>query len=206
MPEEEQETGRVGAKRVQRLLEATTRFNLPYDAYQHKERVTLKMITGHVETYDLNGDHLDGDGQALTRVYVESKNLKGAGGQSAEFRRFLAQAYSATKAVMEDTGTDPKYEFMWATTCPWIGDGFRDVATEDALRVAITTEAVRDENVLIGGKRVPKVVPDGHDIEEVVLRAVTGRIWVWVISDRHEQMSISRKVRGWISQMREEAA
>lgn len=206
MPEEEQEIGRQGAKRVQRLLEATTRFKLPYDAYQHKERVTLKMLTGHVETYDLNGDHLDEDGQAVTRVYVESKNLQGAGGQSAEFKRFLAQAYSATKAQLDDTRTDPKYEFMWATTCPWIGDGFRQVAIEDSVRAAVEGEIARDEEVLIAGKRLPKVVPAGHAIDEQVLRDVTKRIWVWVISDRHEDMSISRKVRGWISQMREEAA
>jgi hypothetical protein len=40
MPEVEQETGRKGVARVKRLLEASMRFDLPYDAYQHQARVT----------------------------------------------------------------------------------------------------------------------------------------------------------------------
>ena len=79
MPEEEQEIGRLGAKRVKRLLEATLRFSLPYNAYQHKERVSLEMLTGHLGTYDLNGDVVDENGVATTRVFIESKNLDGAG-------------------------------------------------------------------------------------------------------------------------------
>ena len=72
------------------------RFNLPYNAYQNPERVSLKMLTGRRETYDLNGDHLDESGRETTRMFVESKDLQGAGGQAAEFKQFLAQAYSAT--------------------------------------------------------------------------------------------------------------
>ena len=186
MPEVEQETGRVGAKRIQRLLEATLRFKLPYDAYAHRERVMLKMLTGRVETYDLKGDYVGEDGRAVTSIYVESKNVAGAGSQSSEFRRFLAQAYSATKQVMVDMRVDPKYEFMWATTCPWKGDGFRDVASLVSLRSAVVAE--------VGGE----VIPEGHGIDEEVLAAVKERLWVWVVSDRQEHMLISAEMRGWV--------
>ena len=204
MPEEEQEIGRVGAKRVQRLLEATLRFRLPYDAYQHKERVSLRMLTGHYETYDLNGDHLDEDAQEVTRVYVESKNLAGAGNQSWEFTRFLAQAYSATKSVIDDSSMDPKYEFMWATTCPWKGDGFRQVASWEAVKQAVEQEAARDETVLVAGKKWPKVVPDGCVPDDDLVRTVAERIWVWVISDKQEKLSLSGKMRGWIRERLEQ--
>ena len=62
----------MGVKRVKRLLEGSLRFKLPYNAYQHPERVRLEMLTGHQETYDLNGDYLDENGQEVTRVYGQS--------------------------------------------------------------------------------------------------------------------------------------
>lgn len=192
MPEEEQEIGRAGVKRVQRLLEGTLRFRLPYDAYKHKERVSLKMLGGMVKLYDLNGDFLDEQGQAVTRIFVESKNLADAGGQSAEFEEFLARAYSATMQEREDTGIDPKWEFMWATTCPWKGSGFRQVAEKAALEAAI--EAHR------GGP----VIPEDHVIDRDVLDHVQERLWVWVISDRQEDMTLSAEMRGWVLKQLEE--
>lgn len=132
--------------RVKRLLEGFMRFTLPYDAYQHKERVTLELLTGTVETYDLTGDHLDEDGEPQTRIFVESKNVDDAAGQSAEFKRFLAQAYSATAKRKQDLNGDPKCEFMWATSCPWKGTGFRQAASKENLRQAV--EDHLDDDVL----------------------------------------------------------
>jgi hypothetical protein len=198
MPEIETEIGRVGTKRVKRLLEATTRFRLPYNAYQHAERVSLEMLTGVIETYDLNGDYLDEHGNEVTRIYVESKSVDGAGSQSIEFRRFLAQAYSAT-LVGNEKGLDPKYEFMWATTCPWKGDGFRQVATWEAVRDAVIWEAARDvDKILIKGKKVPRVIPEDHVVDDGLARTVAARIWVWVIAERHEEMSLGEEMRRWV--------
>lgn len=199
VPEKEQEIGRQGVLRVKRLLEASTRFELPYDSYQQAERVVLPMLTGHVETYDLNGDHLDADGRALTRIFVESKHQHDAGSQSAEFKRFLAQAYSGTEHALRTIKTDPKYEFMWATTCPWIGKGFNEVSSEEKLREAVADEIKRDPEVLVGGKKgPPKVIPDDHVINEDTVRKVAARLWVWVISTRHEEMTPSEEVRGLV--------
>src|ERR1039458_1268215 len=177
MPEEEQEIGRIGAQRVKRLLEATLRFKLPYNAYQHKERVSLDMLTGHIESYDLNGDMLDEDGVALTRVFIESKNVDGAGSQSVEFKRFLSQAYSATKHRLgpNNGGADPKYEFMWATTCPWKGNGFRKVAEWTEVRDAIVWDRDRDIETLVAGRKVPRAIPEGHEVDEEV---------VWTVAER----------------------
>jgi hypothetical protein len=194
-----QETGRVGAKRVKRLLEATLRFKLPYNAYQHAERVSVEMMTGIIETYDLNGDYLDENGRELTRIYVESKNLEGAGSQSIEFKRFLAQAYSATH-VLKAKGLDPKLEFMWATTCPWKGDGFRRVASWQEVRDAALWDATRDLTVPVGGRVLQRAVTDGHKPDNDLARLVADRIWVWVISDRHEEMSMGTKMRGWVQE------
>jgi hypothetical protein len=81
LAEEHHESGRRGAKRVKRLLEATQRFSLDYNAYENPARVKLKMLTGHVERYDLTGDYLDEDGTAKTPIFIESKNVKEPGSQ-----------------------------------------------------------------------------------------------------------------------------
>jgi hypothetical protein len=77
-------------KRVQRLLEATFRSKLPYDAYQNPARIRQKLLGGGTKDYDLAGDFLGEDGRPKTRIFIESKNVDGAGGQSAEFALFLA--------------------------------------------------------------------------------------------------------------------
>ena len=120
----------------------------------------------------------------VTRIYVESKNLEGAGNQALEFRRFLAQAYSATKNSLgaDNKGIDPKWEFMWATTCPWKGDGFRTVADWQEVRKAAEWDSTRDETIPVAGSKLARAVPAGHVIDEDVARMVADRIWVWVIS------------------------
>jgi hypothetical protein len=164
------------------------RFHLPYDAYQHPERVRLKMLTGRVESYDLTGDHFDEGRQDATRIYIESKSVAGPGSQSAEFKRFLAQAYSATSTGFQDLGTDPKYRFMWATTSPWKGEGFRQVASPKSISSAVTEH--------VGGQ----ILPPGHGVDDDLIRTVSERVWVWVISDHQEEMTIGSKMRGWIMQ------
>jgi hypothetical protein len=200
MPEEEQEIGREGVARVKRLLEGTLRFSLPYNAYQHRERVTLTMLTGHLETYDLNGDVLNEHGQERTRLFIESKNVDGAGSQGLEFKRFLAQAYSATRHPIDQGLPDPKYEFMWATTCPWKGDGFRRIATADEVSGAVEWDKTRDPDELLMGRKMAKVVPDDHNIDHELVRTVATRIWVWVISERQDEMILSAQMRGWLQQ------
>jgi hypothetical protein len=170
------------------LLEGTFRFELPYDAYQHQVRVSLAMLGGRVKRYDLHGDYRDEDGVTQTRIFIECKNVEDAAGQGAEFVEFLARAYSATKKVISDVGNDPRYEFMWATTCPWKGTGFRQVASRDALSAAVATH--------IGGD----IIPAGHEPDADLITEIAKRIWVWVVSDRQEDMSIGPMMRGWIAQ------
>ncbi|HEX3361331.1 MAG TPA: hypothetical protein VHS74_10100 [Solirubrobacterales bacterium] len=194
MPETEQQIGMDGVKRVRRLLDGTMRFRLPYDVYGSPERVVLPLLPeGERKHFDLAGDLLDEDGRPSSPIYVESKNVKGAGDQATKFKDFLAHAYSATLRKTQDLGIDPKLEFMWATTCPWKGDGFREVAAETALREAIENA---DDNV----------IPSAHEPDETILRSLTDRLWVWVISERHEDMVLGSQLRGWIAQRLEETA
>jgi hypothetical protein len=193
MTEIQQEIGRSGVKHFRRLLDGTMRFNMSYDIYESPERVILPLLVdGQTKAFDIGGVHTDEDGNRRAEVYVEAKNYEDAGGQSAEFREFLANAYSATVRKWNEINMDPKFEFMWATTCPWKGSGFRQVASSGALRKAVE-EA--DE----------QVIPATHEIDEEMIAAVGQRLWVWVVSDRHEEMILGERMRGLIAAAREES-
>jgi hypothetical protein len=87
---------------------------------------------------------------------------------------------------------------MWATTCPWKGDGFRKVGTWQEVRDAAGWDRDRDLETLVGGRKVPRAVPEGHEVDDEVAQTVAARLWVWVIADRHEEMTLGRKMRGWV--------
>jgi hypothetical protein len=176
MPEEEQEIGRQYVNRVKRLLEASMRFELRWDAYQHRGKVSLTALTGATKAYDLRGNHLTDGLTATVEVFIESKGEKTAGSQAAEFKQFLANAYSATKRQWDTVKLDPEYEFMWATRCPWKGTGWLEVATKQAITDAI--EADR------GGT----AIPEDHVVDEVVVDRLAERIWIWVVAERQDEM------------------
>jgi hypothetical protein len=164
------------------------RFRLPYDIYEAPERVVLPLLPeGERKHFDLSGDCLGEDGQPTGELFVESKNVQGAGDQSTKFEAFLAHAYSATMRRRSDLGIDPKLEFMWATTCPWKGDGFREVASEAALLSAVEGAA-------------ESIIPADHQIDLEMIRQLVDRLWVWVISERHEEMIMGSQLRGWVWQ------
>lgn len=187
MPEAEHEKGREGVLRAKRLLEGTTRFRISYDAYTSGGRVSLPMqVEGELKHYDLRGVVIDEENVERTDIYIESKDLGSAGNQAAQFSEFLAQAYSATLRARELQGTDPEHNFMWATTCPWKGTGFREVATKSALEAAVADAG-------------PTVLAPGHQIDSEVVELLVERLWVWVISERAEEMVLGRAMRSFVA-------
>jgi hypothetical protein len=192
MTEIEQEIGRNGVKRVRRLLDGTMRFRMPYDIYETPERVILPLLAeGKTKSFDLCGHYSEEKGDAGSEIFVEAKNYADAGNQASEFKKFLAWAYSATMQRQSEIGLDPKFEFMWATTCPWKGTGFREVASRDAIRKAI--DAAGEE-----------VIPIGHTPDDEMVDALVNRLWVWVICDRQEEMVLGNLMRSWIAAKWEE--
>ncbi|MGN6253714.1 MAG: hypothetical protein ACTHO8_01860 [Solirubrobacterales bacterium] len=193
MPEAQHETGREGVMRVRRLLEGTMRFRLPYDAYSSGSRASLPMLVpGEKKQYDLQGNVFDDGDNPGPQIYIEVKAVKDAGNQSSQFEAFLAQAYSATLRVRADLQDDPENNFMWATTCPWKGTGFREVTSKEALTAAIEAAG-------------PQILPPDHEVDAQTVDALLDRFWVWVVSDRQEDMTLGRMMRSWVAAKREEA-
>jgi hypothetical protein len=193
MPEGEHEKGREGVFRAKRLLEGTMRFEIPYTAYMDARTSLPMLVDGEAKRYDLCGHCLDEEDNVGATVYVESKDQQDAGSQKSQFAMFLAQAYSATIRATALQGEDPGHNFMWATTCPWKGSGFRDVAKKSAILEAL-------------GEAGPKILPKGHSVNQDIVDVLVDRLWVWVISDRQEEMILSSMLQGYIAAKRREAS
>lgn len=192
MTEVEHEIGRVGAFRVKRALEQTTRFNIEYTAYDPVSCTEVLLLTDDKKRFDLSGNHLKPDLDTRCPIFVEAKNEK-AGGQKTAFLEFLAVSYSATKRWQDDHGSDPAFEFMFAMICPWRGGSeFYDCASATNIRQAVESEASPES----------KIIPENHEVDEQLIAALADRIWVWVIPRRQEEMSIGKTVMGWIQEKR----
>jgi hypothetical protein len=193
MPEGEHEKGREGVFRAKRLLEGTMRFEIPYTAYMDGRTSLPMLVDGEPKQYDLCGHCLDEEDNVGPTIYIESKDQQDAGSQKAQFATFLSQAYSATVRATQLQGSDLGHNFMWATTCPWKGNGFRDVAKKASILEALNAAGT-------------KIIPEGHEIDSDVVDVLADRLWVWVISDRQEEMILSSMLQGYIAAKRREAS
>jgi hypothetical protein len=188
--EESGEIGRLGVNAVKRWLEATMRFQVPYTVYDNAVRVTLPLVNGSVKKFDMLAHHYDSDQQTLSKrdIYVEVKTigtLKSARKQTAQYKEFVATAYSATKAAWLSVGRDPTFEFMWATRHPWEVEHFLELTTPSFVESCVGTHAG-----LIGDEVC----------ETPIAQLLADRLWVWHIPSRQDEMTMGPRYRGYVLQ------
>jgi len=170
--------GQTGVANLKRWLEATTRFDVPFTTYEAEERMTLKLLDGSLKTYDLYATHHNDDAARSYSgrvLYVESKNLTTPGKQNSDFPAFVATSYSVLHREWKDKDFDPKWEFMFATTHPWVISDFLKVT--DAPSIAMACEK---HTALLGGQK----------IDQEIVAALAERLWVWIIPKRQEEMTM----------------
>lgn len=63
---------------------------------------------------------------------------------------------------------------------------------------ALTWDRDRVLTEKVSGAYPPRCIPEGHDVDDNVARMIADRIFVWVISDRHEAMTMGKTMRGWV--------
>lgn len=180
--EEIQEQGRRGVLDVKRWLEATLRFHLIYDAYTSPVRTTLQTLDGQ-KRFDLMGQHYDERYQNPQDFYVEVKTVTTDSGLSGWWLDFVATAYSATHRMWDQLGRDPQLQFMFASTHAW-----------SASKYFTMTEP---ESVLEACESRPSLMPNGGPDADRV-RALSERLFLWVVSRRQEDMTMSREFRSQI--------
>ncbi|WAC93570.1 hypothetical protein [Mycobacterium sp. Aquia_213] len=173
--EEVQELGRTGVATVKRWLEATTFIELNWNVYENPELCIVPCLGDKRKKFDLAGAFI---GLKRSPVVVESKKYSTAGKQHKYFKEFLAIAYSSTLYEMEEKGSDIGREFLWVTFHPFILKDWPILATEEKIVEGL------DEN--------PEYL-DGKDIDQKVLRKVSDRVWVLVIHQKQEGISLTHE-------------
>lgn len=110
-------------------------------------------------------------------VSVEYKKYSSPGGQAAEFRKFLAIAYSSTVQAIAEKGGEWQRESMWVTYHP-----FSQKKWSDLLSVSFLKECVEEH----------KTPLDAQMIDDDLLAKVAARTWVMVVEQRQVGIRLTK--------------
>lgn len=181
------EKGRVHAFRAKRWLEATTRVQIHFTAYDDDdvtEMVKVRRPDGTSQAFDLYGV-IETDGKNR-ELYVESKGYSTAGKQGAAYKEFLSDAYCSTVVTGEKRGS----QFMWVTWHPFSQGEWPhlcapiDSSTAEGAASLEKTAALMAQAAESSGHL-------GNDKADLALcRIVAHRIWLVVLHERQERFLV----------------
>jgi len=166
--------GLEGVRLAKRYLESTTYIRLPFSVYEDSVQTTLVRLDGGKKIYDMAG-HLLGD--KPHPLAVEVKNYDAVGNQAAEYTEYLANAYSITAHEINERG-DLRREFMWVTWHPFSQSKWGKLTSGAEIKAAIEEH--------------PEALGDSAFDTELAAR-VASRLWLVVLSRRHEQLMLTSK-------------
>lgn len=165
------EIGKDGADRAKTWLEKTGRVNVHYSRYDVGEAhfLTFDKLNGNPFSFDLGGVLTLDSGSAT--FFGEVKKVTSEAGQGQMYLDYLAKCYRAT------VKTGHPYHFMWITWHPFAVTTWSQLCSGAALK-----KAVEDRKADYCG--------DG-DVDEALCNQVAERLWLIVLSDRQETLSMS---------------
>jgi hypothetical protein len=171
-----QRIGIEGVHEIKEWLEATTRFAFTYTVYDSEAMCTRTCLDNSKKAFDLEGNTVQTSERPAKPVSVECKKYTTVGDQAAEYRRFLAVAYSDTANTIKTLGQDAGREYMWVTTHPFSQTKWPQLLTLGHLR-----ECIEENNGLLAG----------GEIEDDLLSKVAGRTWIMVVGQRQIDIRLS---------------
>jgi hypothetical protein len=175
--ETSQRLGYEGVHEIKEWLEATTRFAFTYTVYDNEPMCTVTCLNNETKALDLEGVTKPADGTAGTPVSVECKKYSTPGGQTQEYRKFLAIAYSSTVRIINVVGQDCGREFMWVTYHPFAQTDWKKLLTVKYMR-----KCIEDHGALL----------EGAVIDDDLLAIVASRVWVMVVQQRQVNIRLDK--------------
>lgn len=189
--EDAHRAGEDGTRRAKLWLASTTRV---LKTWTHGDAVPTSRLSfswphgGQSFSYDIGGT-LQGQPFDGHLFLAECKNYKAAQDQGTHYDKFLAQSY-----VVASQGLLFADHFMWITWAPFRADSWDK---------QVTKQAVID--ALLHKNNIPRVFGDDTTkedartlIDESLADDVASRIWIIVLSEKMEQLVISRDHRSWL--------
>lgn len=182
--ETHQKKGQDAVYFVQRWLESTTRVVVPWVVYETPHLTTLQLLNGKEESFDLGGHFTD---ETKRPFFVEVKAYDGNHShQYSDYQEYLANSYSMTKQMLDHSRPDKQWEFMFVTWHPFRIEKWSQHCTETAIIEAL-------------GQYPDRLAGQEPDIN--VVKTVAQRLWLIVLSKRHEELVMNSKFLGHIRKL-----
>lgn len=188
--ESAQAKGADGARRAKRWLESTTRVNAQWVNPDPPAVAKLRFAWPHGGqnfSFDLGGilRYGDYDGQMF---FAESKNYDAPNDLATHYSQFLAQCYVAylDKPGMCDN-------FMWLAWSPHSITKWPTLMSEEYVREHVIEHRARVFGVTDKAEAEALVDAD-------IVSAVASRLWLIILSEKQENLVISKEHRGVIEQ------
>jgi len=174
--EEAHGTGEDGVERARAWLEKTGRVNVNFTVYEVGAAgfLTFDDAKGSEYSFDLSGV-LDLD-EGKSTFYGEVKKYSVVGRQPDEYTEYLAKCY---RAVV--TSGHP-HHFFWITWHPFSQTKWTNLCTADEIRAALETHQAK--------------YCGADEIDNAAVTALADRLWLVVLSDRQEALSMSNAMLG----------
>ena len=169
--------GQDGVERARIWLEKTGRVEVNFTVYEvgPARFLTFENTAGGEFSFDLGGVlNLD---EGKTSFYGEVKKYSGVGSQPQEYTEYLAKCYRATSIY------NHPYHFMWITWHPFSLTRWSQLCSAPEIRAAVNMH----KSTYCG---------DDQDIDEGLCDELAGRLWLIVLSDRQERLSMSDEMLG----------
>ena len=169
--------GQDGVERARTWLEKTGRVDVNFTVYEvgAARFLTFPTITGGEFSFDMTGLLRLDEGKAM--FYGEVKKYSGVGLQPQEYTEYLAKCYRATSVHRHP------YHFMWVTWHPFSQTKWSHLCTAAEVRAAVDSHKT-------------KYCGDDQDIDEAMCDDLAARLWLIVLSDRQEGLSMSDAMLG----------
>lgn len=170
--------GQEGVNRAKVWLERTGRAEVKFTIYEVGDAAAFLQFRAHDDTtfaFDLCGMlNLDA-GKA--EFYGEVKHYSTVGGQPKQYEEYLAKCYRASQS------RDLPYHFMWITWHPFSQTKWSRLCTADEVRAAVA-------------KHKTRYCTPNEAIDDTLCVALAERLWLIVLSERQEQLSMSAEMLG----------
>ncbi|MFF0525337.1 hypothetical protein ACFYTC_42145 [Actinomadura nitritigenes] len=181
--EETQAKGADGARRAKLWLDATTRVNVRWvNPEKHAVRkLTFEWADGSEPfSFDLGGILLgeDLEGQEF---FAECKKYANAYDQGKHYRKYLAQCYRALHLRPERCDN-----FMWITWAPFDVTVWEELLSAKRVRQAVLEHSAKVLNE-------PRKEQAESLVSEEMCEDVSDRLWMIVLSDRQERLTLTRE-------------
>ncbi|HEV2360485.1 MAG TPA: hypothetical protein VGS21_02165 [Acidimicrobiales bacterium] len=168
--------GHDGARRAKIWLEKTGRVEVHFSRYELEEApfLTFPPLVGHPYSFDLGGVLRLPSGTAS--FFGEVKKVSSEAGQGTQYQEYLAKCYRATVQSAKP------HHFMWITWHPFSVTTWAQLCTPEQVRAAVTSN---------------KAAYCGEGpVDEETCSELAKRLWLIVLSDRQETLSMSDEMLG----------